>query len=1160
MSQSLRFALKASCCGLGMIAAAVPAMAQDAPAEEEGAQAIVITGSRIQRRDYTANSPTVTVDRDLLQQSSTAAIEQNLNKLPQFVVAQSSTVKNNEGVLTFAGGDIQPNATNTPGAATVSLRGIGANRTLVLIDGRRGTPGNASGTVDISTIPSAALERVEIISGGASATYGADAVAGVTNFILRKNFRGLELDGQLGFNGHGGGVEYQISGIMGADVDGGRGNVSIAMSLNARESSLQKDNPFFQKLWANPNTTSGAFFFTPRPGVSGMAFSSATALSSQFPNADPATISCQFFCHAYVNQDGSIFTPSTIFGNNYATRGAGTAYLKPWNTLDSTFGTIWKTTSTGTLHSINGLTPETVPSDRYNFLARGNYELNDWIGVFGQATFSNSTTFTVQEPGPIFAGWGISIPWGNGTYTGTIGGYTNPTVPSSVLADGVTTNPAFKAAYGSFLTCANSATGGCTNTQVFQAVVPQAMQNLLNARTNPNAPFTLSGYLPLPRATYSDVTTYSMTAGFEGSVPGTDFTWETFVSHSVSRTLSRQTGMYSLERTRALFTAPNFGQGFRVTGNASGGGFGASTGTCKTGLNFFKGYDGMSADCADAISADVSNRGTTRQTIAEANLQGGLIDLPAGQLRFALGASYRENRYEFVNETLTTAGRSFLDQVIGIYPSTNMENQGIDSKEFYGELLIPILHDLPAIKSLSLELGGRASDYSSTGTSYTFKVLGDWEVTDWLRFRGGFNRAERAPNIAELLLTPQQAFRTDPTGDVCSTRHELPGSANKNTNPTGYLDAQAICLELMARDNNGVYVPVSDSTSYYAAGQELTRQPTGAGGGFGYSVGNKYYRDNINTLAPALKPEIAETLTLGAVIRSPFDAPLLSRINLTVDYFKIKIKDPIGDIGSGGVLLRCISPDFNPAAVGVAAGATDASGLNTPAIRARAQAAIQQAACPSAYRNPTDSTGNFGGLNTARIYSTYDNDGLIELSGIDATLNWSGDVGPGTIMANVNFSYNLDFKVSGVAGAPLLDYVGTMGTGVKGVNQGSSYQYRMFSTLGYVWKGLNVTLQWQHTPSIEDSGDVAYFNGRAAAANNITGTPAYDLFNLNGSYQLNSTIRLRAGVDNLFNRQPAIVGAVTNPNAATGQVSGGGYSFFQDQLGRRFSLGANFKF
>jgi outer membrane receptor protein involved in Fe transport len=217
---------------------------------------IVVTGSRITRPDFNNNSPAISVDETLLENTGTSALESNLNKLPQFVPAQTPT----------AGGDIQPTATNTPGAATISLRGVGANRNLVLLDGRRSTPSNASGVIDITTIPSSAIERVEIISGGASATYGADAVAGVTNFILKKNFQGVELDGSVSITEQGDGFEYSLGGIMGADFHDGRGNVSLAMSMNTREASYQRDRSWYQDLWADPQI-GGTQFFIDRPGV-----------------------------------------------------------------------------------------------------------------------------------------------------------------------------------------------------------------------------------------------------------------------------------------------------------------------------------------------------------------------------------------------------------------------------------------------------------------------------------------------------------------------------------------------------------------------------------------------------------------------------------------------------------------------------------------------------------------------------------------------------------------------------------------------------------------------------------------------------------------------------------------------------------------------------
>src|SRR5687768_16787102 len=277
----------------GTITLASPAMAQEqeeqsieepgdilADPEEEGADgpAIVVTGSRIARPDFNSNSPAISVDEALLQQSSTAALESSLNKLPQFVPAQTPT----------AGVDIQPTATNTPGAATISLRGIGANRNLVLIDGRRSTPSNASGVTDISTIPAAAIERIEIISGGASATYGADAVAGVTNFILKKNFQGLELDGRVSISQEGDGLEYQFSGIMGTDFPDGRGNISLALSMNTREASFQRDRQWYRDLWDDPNIAGTQFFIA----ATGIQFANGNPINSDtffniFDQANP---------------------------------------------------------------------------------------------------------------------------------------------------------------------------------------------------------------------------------------------------------------------------------------------------------------------------------------------------------------------------------------------------------------------------------------------------------------------------------------------------------------------------------------------------------------------------------------------------------------------------------------------------------------------------------------------------------------------------------------------------------------------------------------------------------------------------------------------------------------------------------------------------------
>src|SRR5438105_2867201 len=137
---------------------AAGAAAQAADAAAGGGSEVVVTGSRIVRRDLTSNSPIVTVGESSFENRSQVSLEATLNQLPQFNPAQGQFV-----------GDQQPSAINTVGIATVSLRGLGSNRTLVLLDGRRPQAANAALVVDLNTIPSAAIDGVEIITGGASA-------------------------------------------------------------------------------------------------------------------------------------------------------------------------------------------------------------------------------------------------------------------------------------------------------------------------------------------------------------------------------------------------------------------------------------------------------------------------------------------------------------------------------------------------------------------------------------------------------------------------------------------------------------------------------------------------------------------------------------------------------------------------------------------------------------------------------------------------------------------------------------------------------------------------------------------------------------------------------------------------------------------------------
>jgi len=1011
-----------------------PAFAQDAvdaadavaaePAADASADAeIVVTGSRIARRDFEANSPIVTANESLFEQSATASIESNLNKLPQF----SPTLN----TPTAGAGDIQPTARNTPGSATISLRGIGTNRTLVLVNGRRATPANASMVVDVNTIPAAAIERVEIISGGASSTYGADAVAGVTNFIMKQNFTGLEVDGQIGVTEEGDGMEYQVSSIMGADFEDGRGNISVAFSHSKRKAAYNRKRSWYRDMWADPSVGGTQFF----PGVAGINLGLGNPV-------DPAVMGAIFNQATtpvpgegpivYVNPDGSVFT-------GFDASGAPGAYRN--KIVD---GYTYKLLDTGLLATnfTDGYTA--YPTTRYNMFMNADYEITDSISVFTQGMFSKSSSSTIQEPAPVTGGWSALVPY-------------DPANP--------------------------------------QADLPAEMVQILNARDNPNAPFQIFQMLPFNRESTSDVFTFNMTAGLKGSIPGSDWTWEAFGQHGETQTSVTQSGFASLQRYRKVIEFGNFGQGFSAQGNPEFGGFGAATATCTSGLNPFS-QAPVSEDCIEAIAADLKTKATMSQTIWEANLQGTVVELPAGPLKAAIGASYRRNAYEFETDTLNSQGRSFLEQPLGLYPSGNSEGT-IKAKEVYGELLVPVIGDLPIVQNLSLELGARYSDYNTTGSSWTYKILGDWQVNDWLRFRGGYNRAERAPNVAELFLAPEQTFAVAAGGDVCSRENTLPWSANP-ANANG-AQVEALCRVLMERSGD----PTADETFY-----DLTAQPTGFAYVFPTLAGN-----------PTLKPEKADTWTVGAVINSPFQSEMFRRMRLSVDYYNIKVKDAIGAQSVDIAQQQCFDASFNPT-------------LDP-----------DNPFCKGIGRNTVGTLGN--------VITTFYNNGRFKTSGVDVQLDWSAPVGPGQLSLNSVFNYLITMKSAELPTLPLVDYVGTLGPTNNGLN-GGSYEWKLFTTLGYSWNGHSLNLQWRHLPSVNVESE-------ARSPGLYKKVSAYDMFNLSGTVGLTGNLVLRFGVENLFNNKPSLVGRLKNP--PPGQVAGGNFNAqFYDTLGRRYYMGfkANF--
>jgi outer membrane receptor protein involved in Fe transport len=1019
------------------------AFAQDQQGQAVTDDVIIVTGSRIVRRDFVASSPIVTVGEDLFDQSATAAIETHLNQLPQFTPTSDNPTQ---------GGDIQPNARNTPGEATLSLRGLGANRSIVLINGRRGTPSNAAMVTDINSIPRAAIERVEVITGGASATYGADGVAGAVNFIMRDDFEGVQLDLQVGSHEEGDASEYQLSGLLGADFADGGGNVSVAFSSNKRNEARQVDREWFRELWADP-TIGGTQFFAPFTGYS-------TGFAN-FP--DPAVLNAQI--------DGANFTAppvnSVIYsdfdGNAFS--GFDVGGVPGISGAEFVDGQRFVTLANGQLGVNNTNNFLIFPLERRNIYSQANYELSDSVGVFAEGYFGRTTANTTQEPVPITGGWSVPI---------------DPTI-----------------------------NGG---------LIPDELLAILDSRPMPDAPFALRGLLPFNRTTNTDVFTYSMTAGVEGDFGGNDWTWEVFTSKGETETTALQEGFVSLQRMRAIMQAPNFGQGFAATSNTGPPdfGFGGNTATCTTGLNPFA-WGSVSQDCFDAIIADIATKQVMEQTIWQANFQGGVGNLPAGEVIAAFGVNHRENDYRFENDTLVTQGASFLEQSAGLFPAGNAQGT-IEVEEAYFEMLIPVVSDRAWAQRLDLEVGARGSDYNTTGSSNTFKLLTDWRVTDRLRFRGGFNRAERAPNVAELFLAAEQTFAVAGGGDVCSINNPQPWSANPEQNPANWDEVVLLCGELMEATGNpdadvayyGVdAVTLAAADPVDVAAGNVTTEPQASGFAFLFptTVGNS-----------ALDPEEADTWTFGAVID-------FANLQLSVDYYQIEVIDAIGEQSADLVMRQCTDPAFNP-------------GFD-----------IDSPFCQGFNR---DAEGFIGDLRR-----TFFNNGRFETSGVDVQLNWDRPAGPGEFYVNSIVNVLLAMESAELPTDSLVDYKGTLGPDQNGLD-GSAYDYQILSTFGYNFDDLGLSLRWHHLPSIE--AEIA----ATIPGTTIQGSPSYNLFDLLGRYQLTDRLGLRFGVENVFNKEPPLNGR--NPGAELPSLPEGSFDVNgpaagrYDTNGRRIYFGATMDF
>jgi outer membrane receptor protein involved in Fe transport len=448
-----------------------------------------------------------------------------------------------------------------------------------------------------------------------------------------------------------------------------------------------------------------------------------------------------------------------------------------------------------------------------------------------------------------------------------------------------------------------------------------------------------------------------------------------------------------------------------------------------------------------------------------------------------------------------------LDTPIGLFAAADTRGE-TSGKDAYGELLVPVLKDLPAVEDLSLELGARFSDYNTAGGSWTYKGLANWKVNRFIGVRGGYQVANRAPNIAELYLGVTQTVASFPESDPCAVT-TLAKYGNVASNPNR-AKVQALCSAI-----------IGTGTSQFDAAPN-----TWPGGNGGYFPLEREARSG----SADLKPEEAKTWTFGTVLRSPFESPALSRMSASLDYYRIEINDTIAPLSAGAVYALCFNAD----------GASNPNYLKND---------------PGGYCGLTSRDGVTGGR--LQVEAPYANLGVTKTSGLDVQWNWNTDLAdigmqsvPGAISVSIAANVLFDFTTQTNPLAPPVQNKGTLSNATGSTAQTGQYDYRTFTTISYALGGVNVGTTWQHLPSIENA---AYAMDHTTP---IQGAGSYDLLSLFGSWDYTEHLSLRAGIDNLFDRQPEIVGYTPGVTNSKGTTASG----FYDLLGRRFYAGAKLKF
>lgn len=667
--------------------------------DETAGRAIVVTGSRIARPTLESPTPVTTVSVGDLTDDGSISLGDALNDLPSLR-------------STFSSGN-STRFIGTAGLNFLDLRGLGTARTLVLVNGKRHISASEGDyTVDVNTIPIDLLERVDIVTGGNSAVYGSDAVAGVVNFVLKRDFEGLEFDAQGGISSRGDRGTYTASLTWGRNFADGRGNIALSAEY-ARQEPL---------------------YFRDRDGVTG-AFSGRCQFQlTENPAGEPAAgdgiPDSTFVCGV---RNSTISDGGTV-------RGLGNGVFQRFDSSGNIFNDVPTTffgTFSGNVQGGNGSTLRNTGSmlaavDRATFNLLTHFDVSDAFRPYVEAKYVRVDASGEGQPS-----FFTSVP-------GTLGGpamrcnngFLNAQALATLQAAGICATPAtgtfplarFNTDFGGRFFDGQRETyrlvagveGDFNEDWKYEVFANYGRFDSFGKNQNNLLLFTEDG-------TAFD----GFNLAVDSIVAPVSFSGTNFVTNSA--------GQRVICRVNEVTNVNPACVPINVLGSQAHD---------PRALDFIH-SDGVAKGQAEQINAGAFVSGDLSQ----------LFELPGGPIAFVLGAEYRSETSNVDFDDLTSSGATFLNALQDFNPPK------LTVKEAYGEIQIPLLKDLPLAEELTISAAGRVSDYNTaTGTVYAYNLQGIYAPIPDIRFRASYATSVRVPTQSDLFATASQnfAFIADP--------------------------------------------------------------------------------------------------------------------------------------------------------------------------------------------------------------------------------------------------------------------------------------------------------------------------------------------------------------------------------------------------------------